>query len=487
MNTAPLITAMALALASTALGSTDAIAAPNEQTIMFETQTGETVEAVEGFLTVPVNRSDPDSGTMKIAYVRFAATTDTPGSPIVYLSGGPGGSGIDTATGPRFPLFMAMRQHADVIAFDQRGTGKSDSPERCVSRINVGEMEVISDAEFDQRHRLAARECAAQWKASGDDLRGFNTAESAQDLSDLRQHLGAEKISLWSISYGSHLALASIAAIPDELDRVIMAATEGLDQTVKLPARTMGYFKRLQEAVNAQPKARALYPDIVGLMQRVNAKLDKEPMKLTIPKRDGGTYDLMLQRRHLQQFGGGLVMDPQYASVLLEMYRQLDEGDTTLTIGIFQRFWTPDQPISFAAMPLAMDRASGITPARMKAFERQADLSPLGKYVNFPMPQMLGEFEEIDLGPNFRDGPFGDVPVLMFTGSLDGRTYPEAHAEATAGLRNVQQIFVENAGHNLFMTTPEVGEAMHQFMRGETAKSDRIVAEAPDFSSPPGL
>ncbi|MEL7199610.1 MAG: alpha/beta fold hydrolase [Pseudomonadota bacterium] len=489
MKKPQLLSALALVLAAPALtyAASAAHAAPNEEVITFEARSGETVEAFQGTLTVPMNRSDPASGTTKLTYVRFPATTDTPGSPIVYLSGGPGGSGIGTATGPRFPLFMAMRQHGDVIAFDQRGTGQSQQPERCTSSVTIGEMERISDAEHAMRYRLAVRECAALWTEQGVDLRGFNTAESAQDLSDLREHLGAEQISLWSISYGSHLALSALAAIPDELDRVIMAATEGLDQTVKLPSRTLGYFERLQAAVDKQPEAAELYPDILGLISRVHAKLDAEPMTVTVPRRDGTTYDLLLQKRHLQQFMGGLISDPQYAAVMLMMYRQIDAGDPTLITFILQRFWTPDEPITLSAMSMAMDRASGITPARLKAFEQQAAASPVGAYLNFPMPQILDELPEIDAGSDFRDGPFGDTPVLMLTGTLDGRTYPEGHAEATAGLSNVEQIIVENAGHNLFMTSKQVGDAMHTFMRGEAARSDRIVVEAPDFAKLPDL
>jgi len=479
--------ALALAIAIPVFTPVATSAAPNEDAIVFETRTGETVDAFRGTLSVPVNRKDPASGVTTLAYVRFPATTETPGNPIVYLSGGPGGSGIGTAKGPRFALFMAMRQHGDVIAFDQRGTGQSEKPQVCISSVSIGEMERISDAEHAERYRLATRECASGWQEQGVDLRGFTTAESAQDLSDLRKHLSAEQISLWSISYGSHLALAALAAIPDELDRVIMAATEGLDQTVKLPVRTLGYFERLQTAVNAQPKAAKLYPDILGLMKRVHAKLDAEPMTVTVPTREGGTYDILLQRRHLQQFAGGMISDPQFAAVMLMMYRQLDAGDPTLVTFVLQRFWSPNEPISFSAMSLAMDRASGITPARLRAFDQQAAASPVGEYMNFPMPQIIGELREVDIGPGFRDGPFGDTPVLVLTGTLDGRTYPEGHVEATAGLSNVQRITVENAGHNLFMTSPKVGEAMHTFMRGEAAASDHIVIEAPDFAKLPDM
>ena len=70
---------------------------------------GTTVAAERGTFTVPERRSDPASRRLKLTFVRFPATGEKKGPPIVYLAGGPGGSGIDAARGRRFPLFMAMR------------------------------------------------------------------------------------------------------------------------------------------------------------------------------------------------------------------------------------------------------------------------------------------------------------------------------------------------------------------------------------------
>ena len=66
-----------------------------------------------------------EAGVLNFAFVRFKSTAPNPGSPIIYLAGGPGGSGIVSARGSRFPLFMAMREFGDVIALDQRGVGQS--------------------------------------------------------------------------------------------------------------------------------------------------------------------------------------------------------------------------------------------------------------------------------------------------------------------------------------------------------------------------
>ncbi|MBC7977132.1 MAG: hypothetical protein H7138_19325, partial [Myxococcales bacterium] len=65
----------------------------------FERSTGENIAAELGEIEVPEDREQPTSRRIKLRFVRFAATTPTPGSPIVYLAGGPGGSGIQSARG----------------------------------------------------------------------------------------------------------------------------------------------------------------------------------------------------------------------------------------------------------------------------------------------------------------------------------------------------------------------------------------------------
>jgi pimeloyl-ACP methyl ester carboxylesterase len=471
---------VAASLAAILAASIAALPGPGETPIEFSAESGETVAAYRGVLEVSEHRADPASRMITLSYVRFPATTDTPGDPIVYLSGGPGGSGSGTATGRRFPLFMAMRQHGDVIAFDQRGTGASTALPLCETEIYLPDDRRVPPEELASAYRTAALECRTFWEGEGVAIEGYTTLESVADLSDLRRHLGAQQIDLWGISYGTHLALAAMKTIPDELDQVILASVEGLDQTVKLPARADAFFDRLGAAVASQPEAAARYGDMVTLMRRVQARLEVDPVMVTVEGPDGEPLEFAFTKDHLQSMSGA-ASDPRNAVWLLQLYASIDAGETELAQTYAQRFFGPGLPITMRAMSTAMDMASGISPGRMAQFEAQAVSSLVGPYLNFPMPQLANVWPDIDLGEAFREEAHYDGPVLMLTGTLDGRTYPEGQRGATAGLSDLTAVTVINAGHNLFMTSPDVGEAMHAFMRGEPVARE-ITAPLPDFA-----
>lgn len=469
-NSIPILPFLRLSFLSllAAGGATDAVAdaGAGEEPIIFEANSGESTSAYAGTFSVPEYRGDPSSKSISLRYVRFPSSSKKPGAPIVYLSGGPGGSGIGTARWRRFPLFLAMTAHADVIALDQRGTGQSDSPPECHSSQLAPGARPVSDEAFAELHRAAIRECASFWKEQGTDLRGYTTRESVRDLSALREHLGVEKISLWGISYGSHLALAAIKAIPAEIDKVIIASVEGLDQTVKLPSRTDAYFERLGAILGEE--------DLPGIIRAVHAALDEKPVSLTLDIDDRGAVPYLLQRRDVQMLASGAIADPEWAKQMVALYKSMHAGDYEPVRPLLARFFYPDLPIVLRAMPTAMDRASGITESRLAQVDKEAKNSLLGAYLNFPMPQILGELEYIDLGDNFREKPESSIPTLVLTGSLDGRTYPPSQREAISGLTNATHVIVKGAGHNLFMSSPAVEETMAMFLSGQAVTMTTI-------------
>lgn len=469
---------------SCGLGQT-AIAA-DEEKFVFETWDRQKVDALRGSFTVPENRRTKGSRAIPIKYVRLPATGSRVGPPIVYLAGGPGGSGI-TAINYRYRMFMAMRLHGDVIALDQRGTGASNVVPECRSRQVVPTTTGISDREFIDYQREALKECLAFWKHNGVDLAGYNTVQSAHDLDALRRHLGVEKIVLWGTSYGSHLALAALKEVEGSIARVVVSSVEGVNQTIKMPARTDEYLGRLQEAIDSQAEAKAAYPDIKALMRRVHAKLERKPVLLKLKTGDGAGTDYLLQRRDMQSIAAALIADPAGAAQLLTIYLALDRGLEPQFQRIPARllpdgFVAPGKPISMEGMPYAMDIASGMTADRRSAIVEQAKTAILGNYLNFTF-HFDGMAPELDLGDAFRANPTSAVPVLVLSGTLDGRTDIESQREAVSELRNVTIITVKNAGHNLFdEPSYELQETIDRFMEGRPVSDAVITIDLPDMA-----
>ncbi len=451
-----------------------------EKAIIFKAASGETTDAFEGHFTVPENRANPDSRTLTLRYVRFPATGNKPGSPIIYLAGGPGGSGIRTARVRRFALFMAMREFGDVIALDQRGTGASTYMTKCSSSQTSGGTDLVSDEDYRKRQVEALRECLAFWIDKGIDVRGYNTVENVADLQDLRQHLGASQLTLWGISYGSHLALAAAKQMGGEIDKIVIASAEGLDQTIKLPARTDRYFDRVQQAIDRQPKAKTEIPDIKALMRRVHTKLEQAPVMIQYLDKEGVERKYLWQRRDMQSAASGLISDPMPLSLLLQLYREADQGQYELLQRIAPRMLGRDDQIAFWPMSVLMDIASGTGADRRTLIRRQARTSLLATYLNQPM-----ELEDVEsalvLGEDFRKQPVSDIPLLLLSGTLDGRTYIESQHEAVRGFANRQQVTVKDAGHNLFMSPPEVTLTIQEFMRGKNVDGRVIISELPDL------
>ncbi len=452
-----------------------------EEIFQFEAQSGDIVDAYRGAFQVPENRADPNSRLLTLHYIRFPAREGASGSPTVYLAGGPGGSGTWFAGSWRFPLFMAFREFGDVIALDQRGTGKSADAPTCTSSRTINYNAAISDADFVEAHQQALRECLAFWREENIDPSGYSTLESVADLDALRKHLGAEKLNLWGISYGSHLSLAALKESDEHIDRVVIASVEGLDQTIKLPSRTDAYFGRLSDALNASAQADGKRVDVEQLIRRVHAKLDRAPITLQLENETTVPTEVIFQKREMQRLASAMIADPnRFARQLIEIYLALDRGDAALLNSYAQEGLDLGAPISFEIMPVMMDIASGVSASRAEQIKSESEDALLGPWLNDTL-YLLDAAPGFDLGDDFRSTPQSDRPVLVLSGTLDGRTYIKSHQEAVLGLRNTQSVTIHNGGHNLFMVSPEVTSIIMDFMRGEDVSGREVTIDAPSL------
>lgn len=106
--------------------------------------------------------------------------------------------------------------------------------------------------------------------------------------------------------------------------------------------------------------------------------------------------------------------------------------------------------------------------------------NPLGDAINAPFPEVCAGVNVPDAGDAFRSPLRSDIPALLISGTLDGRTRPRQAEELRLGMPNAQHLVIDGAGHSdpLFLSSPEILEAMKGFLRGEPLR-ERVIALPP--------
>jgi pimeloyl-ACP methyl ester carboxylesterase len=429
-------------------------------------------------LAVPTNRRRGDGATIEIAYAVLPATTDTPGAPIVYLAGGPGGSGISEAGIPHMAeLFESLREVGDVVLVDQRGTGRSLPRLACPNEGRVPADVFASRERMTRLYGAAAARCAERFRAMGIEPSDFDTEESADDLDDVRRALGAERIRLVGFSYGTHLALAAIRRHGDRIERAVLAGTEGLGETYKLPSTYDAQVRTLAEIVARDSAAGPFVPDFEVSLRSVVERLWREPVSVTVTDRDGTPVELTIGSEGFLYLLRRDIGDTNDLPLFPAWIHEMERGGT----GILARFAGKryiEMGRGVSVMSIAVDCASGVEPERLARIESEIPASIFGRMTNLLEPESCESVGVEDLDAAFR-APFeSDVPALFVSGTLDSNT-PPAQAEAVrAGFANGVHVVVENAGHESTLPLREVQALIRRFLSGG-AVGDRRIAGPP--------
>lgn len=430
----------------------------------------ETVET--GRLTVPERHAKPHGRTLTLGFVRLRTTAASPRAPIVYLDGGPGGSGVSALDIPYMAsLFSKLRGVSDVILLSQRGTGISVPRLNCAGGGPLPDDALVSLERMESLLFPRYRACADRFRATGHDLAAYNTEESADDLNGLRQALGADRLSLLGFSYGTHLGLSAIRRHGKSLERVVLAGVEGPDETLKLPRVQDEQLDRIAAIARADPAAGPGMPDLAGALRSLLAKVRQTPIAVEIGAARrrvlvGDAGILYILERDL-----GDTNDTPWIPAFV--YDTL-AGDYTLLKSMVERR-LPQIEGGTGLMSLAMDCASGATAGRLARIRAEEPASIFGRAANAPFPEVCDAVGIPPLGDAFRAPVVSALPVLLVSGTLDART-PPAQAEGhRRGLSRSTHLIVANAGHESTLPVPEVQQAIVEFLGGKDL-ADRTIA-----------
>lgn len=446
----------------------------------FETNKGQEIEAEFGRIYVPERYSKPNGKLIELAFVRFKSTANTSSFPIIYLAGGPGGSGINLAKGARFPIFMAMREVGDVIALDQRGAGLSKPNLACQETLNYQLDKPTKKTETIRLYQEKSKSCAAFWKIQGVDLAAYNTNENADDLEVLRKALGVEKITIWGSSYGTHLGLAFIRRHEKSVYRAVFSGVEGMDDTLKLPRTLDAQLRLVNDLVKMDAHLSEKIPNFIELVNRVFAKLEKEPFE--VETKNG---KIRLGKFDLQQLTIALLGDRAGKEVLPVLFYDFDKSnyDSPYVKYFAQSIAQQRLGELGSAMAFAMDCSSFASKTRLARIEREGRSSVLGDSPDFPFPEVCTAWGNLNFDDTFRRPVQSKVKVLFLSGTFDGRTPPSNVEEILKGFPNASHVLIEGAGHGdeLFVSSPKIKDVMLEFLRDIPLSMQKITLPAIRF------
>jgi len=272
---------------------------------------GDTVDC--GYLTVPENRTNAQSPTIRLAVAIFHPPESPVPDPIVYLSGGPGGSALELIQYTFAQLFEpVLAANRDIVVFDQRGVGLSEPALDCPGLRELG-LELL-DEEIDGKPvgeeealimvKDTALECR-QDLAEVAELSAYHTEASAADVEALRQALGYEKINLWGTSYGTWLALEVMRRYPKGIRSVALDSVYPPDKDLlaETPTNAARSIDLLFDTCAADEACNAAFPDLHAVYVDTVERLNLEPARFqaTNPLTHD-TYDVVMTGDNLATF-----------------------------------------------------------------------------------------------------------------------------------------------------------------------------------------
>jgi pimeloyl-ACP methyl ester carboxylesterase len=461
-----------------------------------------------GTLTVPLDHSGRVPGTVPL---RFATQRRYPTAGrrlLIALSGGPGQPTVEAASSFAISLEPTLSRYR-LAVLDQRGTGRSGVL-RCPEVQRLRSLDAFLPA--------AVAACARE---IGPRRAFYSTADTVLDIESLRQALGAEKVALMGISYGTHVALQYARAFPQHVDRLILDSIVGPDGPDPFLLDTYRNVPRVLREQCRGTRCRGVtrdpVADVATLVARMNANggplrgsfYDDGGRRRSTRYRNPDELAFLLIAGDLNPLlqaalPGAMAAAARGDRALLMRLRRVGQGNRTttseLSFGLNVTTGCVDVPLPYSlATPipqrpaLAQAALAAIPPAQYAPFDGQTVLRTgyvddcLLWPVDAPRPPFTG--------------PLPDVPALLLGGRMDLRT-PIENAVATAQqLPRASVVALRGAGHDVTDTdlTGCISRALSRFVAGRQVGNPcrnrdnglnplpRPPLSLTDFRSPPGV
>ncbi len=401
------------------------------------------VPAECGTYTVYEDREARRGRTIDLYLARVPALASTPApDPLFVLVGGPG-QAATRAGAPVVQALEAVRRRRDVVLVDQRGTGRSN-PLRCQK-----EPLTLAEALEPEIDPGKLQECLESLDA---DPTRYVTALAMDDLDEIREAFGYEKINLWGASYGTRAALVYIRRHGTHVRSAILdgVAPPGMKLPLYAARDAQRALDRLFADCRRSPRCHAAFPSPESDLEFVLERLSHGPLSVRLPHpRTGDPVTLSLTRRSLVSGVRGLLYAPRYAALLPMLLSRARAGDFAPFVAAASLFGGSVEEGIADGMFLSVVCAEDVAWIQPEEVEAAVEGTFAGDALVRAVEAACAHWPTARIPASYLEPVESDVPALVFSGDLDPVTPPVWGEMVRAWLPRARHIVVPGTGHGV--------------------------------------
>jgi pimeloyl-ACP methyl ester carboxylesterase len=365
--------------------------------------------------------------------------------PLVFLAGGPGQAATQTST-----LQAVERVHRtrDILLVDQRGTGKSNGLKCDFHRVKGAPLAAYFDDVYREED---IRRCLASY---GDtDVRLYTTPIAMDDLDEVREALGYEKLNLWGVSYGTRAALVYMRQHPERVRTAILDGVAPL--SLYLPLYVPRDGQRALELAFAHcdkdPACAKAYPGLRGRVEALLERLKKEPARTRVTHPlTGVSEELTLSYATFTSAMQGQLYMPELAALLPLVLDRATREDWGPFVALAFTINSGMEKSMSQGMFLSIVCAEDVPYFSEEAVVREAQGTWLGDNGARNLMKACAAWPRGTVPEGYRQPVTSSVPTLLLSGELDPVTPPSWAEDAKQTLSRSLHVVVPGVGHNTF-------------------------------------
>ena len=375
-----------------------------------------------------------------------ALAPDTAPDPIFYLSGGPGSGAVGQAGSAAFLLEKARRDR-EIVLVDQRGTGASN-PLKCGVPARSNLQRYLSDLMSPE----TAGECRKELEKRAD-LTLYTTPIAMDDLDEVREALGYERINLFGGSYGTRAALVYLRQYPARTRSVVLmgAVPTYFDMPFSYARDSEAAMARLLSDCSADKSCGEAFPNIKDEFQKVLATLAKGPVKVTLrdpatgkPEEVEFSYDVAVERLRFLLYSGNT------SRQIPLLIHKAAQGDFAPLAGVAASTGALLYELIYTGMFFSVTCAEDVPFIDQKKVPQEIANTFLRDVRMRAQLRACRDWPRASLPEGYRNPVRSNAPVLILSGAVDPVTPARWGEEVARYLPNSLHAINPSGGHSDF-------------------------------------